>query len=181
MPLNKYKRYLVDSSGNIPRSTAYKRKKLLERNTNHLISNSSCSIDNSPQIKPNANQSNLNESIIINEKSNTNIEIINTINDESDVINNEYVLINHESELISRKPLEELELIAVLLTLFFDSKITQTGFASYLETTNFITNYDLPKSFKSCSNKLVREFGHNIDYVKYWYCFQCKMSSTLDN
>ena len=42
------------------------------------------------------------------------------------------------------------------MTLFYDTKITQKAFATFLETTNLITNFDLPKTFKSCSNKLVQ-------------------------
>jgi hypothetical protein len=153
MEKSKYKRFITDSNVNVSRTTLYRRNKLQKKNNeksgNYLIEN-----NNNAGIS-NEDTSHLDE--------NNNHELVDSNSDPvlNDQILTHVVEYNHTMELIinetdlTKKPLDEIELVAVLLTLFYDSKTTQTGFSSFLETTNLITNYQLPNSFKSCSNKLV--------------------------
>jgi hypothetical protein len=62
----------------------------------------------------------------------------------------------------------------ILLTAFFDAKVAQVGFKSFLDAIKFITNCELPNSFNSCASKLLKEFDEKLEYKKKWYCISCK-------
>lgn len=74
----------------------------------------------------------------------------------------------------NRPSFNELEITAILLTAFYESKITQVGFKVFLNCARLITNFDLPKSYNTCASKLLKEFDKAIEYSKKWYCAVCK-------
>jgi hypothetical protein len=61
--------------------------------------------------------------------------------------------------ILNTNTFDELELNAILLTLFYETKMNQTSFASNSETIKLFTNTKLPKSFNSCATKLLNIFG----------------------
>ena len=86
--------------------------------------------------------------------------------------------------IINTNTFDELELNAILLTLFYETKMNQTSFASILETIKLFTNtllLILPKSFNSCATKLLNIFGEKLEYSKLWYCVSCKKIVVLRN
>jgi hypothetical protein len=83
--------------------------------------------------------------------------------------------------ILNTNTFDELELNAILLTLFYETKMNQTSFASILETIKLFTNTKLPKSFNSCATKLLNIFGEKIEYSKLWYCVSCKKFVVLRN
>jgi len=87
------------------------------------------------------------------------IDIIETINSESSNLNE---LENNEQN--------EKFICASLITLFFDSNLTQSALKKVIELMQLLTPIKLPKTFDQLLSKLETE---NLAYNKIWYCQNC--------
>jgi hypothetical protein len=161
----KYKKYLTDPNAQIPRRTLYRqiKKKNIIKNINEEESNGHDDqqhdfndIDIQEQQYQTYFDSSMTRDLNRDEIQKNDIEAFQII------LNN------------NQPSMDDTMITAILLTAFFDAKVTQVGFKSFLDAIKLITNCELPNSFNSCASKLLREFDEKLDYKKKWYCTSCK-------
>ena len=113
-----------------------------------------------------------------------NYSISNNNQDEgNNIIENELMRnINNDSRSIFREKLSENELCAALLSIFYATNISQTGFKTILKFAGLLVEpLKTPTSFDECSKALLRHCEDSIDSDKKWYCPVCKIMVTIKN
>lgn len=168
MPYKRCFKYLKKNSGvyKKPRSSKfseqnkYKKKinKFLNLNLEEEIVHNFTSIEDSNTVSMTQNPSNL-FSIDIQDSS-----ITNSIDDNS--------------------TFEECSTESIyngLLAVFYAGKLTQTAFKLVVDFFNIVTQNKLPSTFNQISSKLLNINDESIDYLKDWFCVQCKEMVVLTN
>jgi hypothetical protein len=161
--MGKYKRYLIDDSIRIPKSTIQSRRNKLKKKTN-----------NQEIILTNIIASDSIDKVIIND--NPPIINIDELSNHSNV--------DEQFEIIDENKIEIDELVnldlicASVLTLFFSSNLTQSSLELIIKHTQLFNQIELPKSFNSMVNTLVNK--EDLKYEKKWYCQSCESYFELD-
>jgi hypothetical protein len=77
--------------------------------------------------------------------------------------------------------LEEKELAAAILAIFFHLKLTQKAFNVISDFINLLNKVKVPNSFNKCAQILLKETKDEISYKKLWFCQFCVKKVVLTN
>ena len=72
--------------------------------------------------------------------------------------------------------LDEDEISAALIALFYTTKVTQAGFIHFLSFLKLFNKHrETPNNLNQCIKTLMQSCNpcNSIDYEKRWYCQQC--------
>jgi hypothetical protein len=113
----------------------------------------------------------------------------NTLNDDlesiqgSDLIGTDDECILEISDILKNncEILEEKEMAATLMALFFHLKLTQNAFHVISDLINFLSSSKVPNSFDKCAKILLKETGDQVEFKKRWFCSNCLKNVQLVN
>ncbi len=83
------------------------------------------------------------------------------------------------NQIINDQRLDEKEISAALIAIFFHLKLTQSAFSVILEFFSVIPPIKVPKTFDECSKILLNSTKDKIVYNKFWFCYACKEKTEL--
>ena len=173
-----YKKYLFDKNSPIPKTTAWRLKSKLknsasaqslrllqktEVNSTQNFFNVDCdNYENIDEISDiNFNEFRMIDNDTTREKNST-IKIFNSLNRPND-------------------KLSKMDLAIAILSVFFNSNLTQKALENVLNLMNFATSYDLPNNFNQLSKYIMEKMNDEIKYKKIWFCDLCiKTFDSLD-
>lgn len=157
-----------------PRSSFYKDKKKKKK----LISQNVATIErpiSSPEsgiISINNNRAN---NICVNDMSEDNYDEGNF---DMNIL--EFENINGYNDLINSldftsDDLNEYDIHAALLAMFYSCKMRQSAFKTVLNLMRILSPYKLPASFDTCSTIFNNYFGRELSFNKTWLCKTCNV------
>jgi hypothetical protein len=165
------------------RSTFYRNRKrgIYEWNTNYLIGRNS-----NQNITGNNNTSTVDQ--VINENEIRSLTAANDQIFDSDIQSHQDNQDNQDDNL---EDLQNLVLTndaitletkcAILLTAFFEGKMTQASFKTFLKAINCFTSLDTPTTFDGVANILLRHEDQKIIFNKKLFCNRCKVFQEIQN
>ncbi len=169
----KYCKYVSNSKLRVPKSTVYFKKKNFQE---YHIENH---IHNNLILAPSIDfPTNINEPNNQLELSNDYVNVYShTYNDFDE---NEYDYNNDNEKLFDdivnvTENLSKESTCALLLSVFFNCRMTQRCMNLVIKTMNLIQRIELPKTFDGLAKVLLKIDNDHLQYKKRYYCSQCKI------
>jgi len=167
-----YNQHLYDKNKLTPKTTFYRQRRrgiyawnidyfTRRRNLNQIFTENTNTTNNNQET-------NENEVITVNNSNDQSYEcaILNDEDDNSEIFQN-LLSANNEAVTLETK-------CAILLTAFFNGKMSQSCFKTFLKAINCFAKLEVPSTFDGVANILLRHEEQNIISNKKFYCYQCK-------
>lgn len=195
--MGKYRRYLIDGSIKMPRSTVYYQRKVAMRLAAAASASRSLVVSDSFEPTTDVNTSNdlvSHESTHHEPESHEStshgiaipyVEFHDEIFEPSKVDADSSVDDSHDNDFntigSSVRTLGHNDLCAMVLVNFFSGRQTQTTFNAWINLVNQISEHNIPASFNSIAKVIFKENNDQIAYTKEYYCNTCRQIVEIAN
>ena len=166
----KYCKYATNRFANLPRSTLFSIK------NKYTASNIQKDITNNliPTI-PSPNSIVSFDEIVANSQPETEIALFNTHMDSEYAGDGEVSEDLLDQIVDFSEDLSKESTCALLLSVFFNCRMTQRCMSLVVKTMTLITRIELPITFDGIARVLMRVDNDQLQFKKRWYCVHCSM------